>query len=51
LRLDRAGLIVRHYLTLTVSRRMVAVLGAGLVKRQCSRSGRSPGGSMGCTPV
>jgi hypothetical protein len=41
-RLTDAGLIVRHYLTIDVSRRAVRTVGAGRVKRLCSGSGRPP---------
>jgi hypothetical protein len=41
-RLDGAGLVVRHMLTIDVSRRAVPAVGAGRVRRRCSGSGWPP---------
>jgi hypothetical protein len=41
-RLDAAGFVVAHYLTLRVSRRALPLVGAGQVKRLCSGSKRLP---------
>jgi hypothetical protein len=41
-RLDAAGLVVRHLLTIPVSRRAIPTVGAGRVRRVCGGSGRLP---------
>jgi hypothetical protein len=41
-RLNTAGLVVRHLLTIDVSRRAISVVGAGRVRRVCGGSGRLP---------
>ena len=41
-RLDAAGLVVRHLLTIDVSRRAISAVGAGRVRRVCGGSGRPP---------
>jgi hypothetical protein len=41
-RLDQHGRIVVHYLTIPVSAKAIRSVGAGRVRRRCSRSGRPP---------
>jgi hypothetical protein len=41
-RLDAAGRLPVHYLTIPVTRRAVPAVGAGRVRRVCAGSGRPP---------
>jgi hypothetical protein len=41
-RLDQRGLVVVHMLAIDVSRRAVATVGAGRVRRRCGGSGKPP---------
>jgi AAA domain len=45
-KLTTAGTIIRHYLTINVSRRAVRTVGRGRVKRLCPGSGRPPRGRL-----
>ena len=41
-RLDSRGLVITHYLAITVSRSAVRTVGAGRVRRKCGGSGKAP---------
>jgi hypothetical protein len=41
-RLDHAGRLPCHYLTIPVTRRAVPTVGAGRVRRRCPGSGKQP---------
>jgi hypothetical protein len=41
-KLDQAGAVVGHYYAISVSRRAVATVGRGRVRRRCPGSGKRP---------
>jgi hypothetical protein len=48
-KLDAHGLVVTHYLAISVSRSAVRVVGAGRVRRKCGGSGKPPRRPMGAS--